>query len=347
MRLGLAVANEGPLKETVGLARTAEELGVGEVWVPESSHGRSVTSVVATLAAHTRRIGLGVGIVNPFWRHPSLIAMEAATLDEAADGRLRGIGLGAGLWTLEALGEADERTRRPLPAMVEAIKIVRAMLRDEPGPNAEIFTVRPDAALSFEPLRRHVPIYVGAVNQRMLQATGALADGAYLGAITSPGYTRWAASQLGWGAARAGRETGSVDLIANVLTSVATDARAARAAVKPVLAYYLWRVDGVVTDQAGADLEAVAEVRRTVAAQGAQAGAARVSDHLVEVFAAAGDPEQVAQRLRRYAQAGLDGALAWHVLGPDPSEGLRLLAQQVWPLLAAEPDQALNPEGGR
>jgi len=337
VRLGLALANEGPLRETVALACRAEQLGLAEVWVPESSHGRSVTTVAATLAAHTQRIGLGVGVVNPFWRHPSLIAMEAATLDEASDGRLR-IGLGAGLWTLKALGEADQRTHRPLAAMVEAIKIVRAMLRDEPGPAAEIFTARADAALSFTPLRRELPIYVGAVNQRMLQATGALADGAYLGAITSPGYTTWAAEQIAWGATRAGRQPGAVDLIANVLTSVATDPRAARAAVKPVLAYYLWRVDGVVVDQAGADPDAVAEVRRTVAAQGVKAGAARVSDELVEVFAAAGDPEQVAQRLYQYATAGLDGALAWHVLGPDPSEGLRLLATTVWPLLAATPN---------
>ena len=330
MRLGLALANEGPLRETVALARRAEELGLAEVWVPESSHGRSVTSVVATLAANTRQIGLGVGVVNPFWRHPSLIAMEAATLDEASDGRLRGIGLGAALWTLEALGEADPRTRRPLAAMTEALGIVRAMLREQPGPTPEVFTARPDAALSFQPLRREVPIYVGAVNQRMLQATGALADGAYLGAIASPGYTRWAAEQVRWGAARAGRQD-RVDLIANVLTSVSPDPRAARAATRPVLAYYLWRVDGAVIEHAGADPEAVAEVRRTVAAQGVHAGAARVSDHLVDVFAAAGDPDQVAERLRRYAEAGLDGALAWHVLGPDPTEGLRLLAAKVWP----------------
>ena len=169
------------------------------------------------------------------------------------------------------------------------------------------------------------------------RAAGALADGAYLGAITSPGYTAWAAAQTAQGAASHSREPGRVDLIANVLTSVSRDARAARTAVKRVLAHYLWRVEGVVVDQSGADPDAVAEVRRTVTEFGVQAGAERVSDDLVETFAAAGDPEHVAQRLHRYAQAGLDGALAWHVLGPDPDEGLRLLAANVWPLVAAEP----------
>ena len=336
MRLGLALANEDPLEQTVAVARHAEDLGLTEVWVPESSHGRSATSVVATLAARTQRIGLGVGVVNPFWRHPSLIAMEAATLDEASGGRLQGIGLGAGLWTLTALGEADERTRRPRSAMVEAIRIVRAMLRGEPGPVGEIFTVRADAALSFAPLRRDLPIYVGAVNRRMLQAAGALADGVYLGAITSPGYITWAAEQITQGARTAGREPASVDLIANVLTSVSTDARAACTAVKRVLAYYLHRVEGVVVDRAGADPDAVADVRHTVAEQGVQAGAERIGDELVGVFAAAGDPDQVAERLCAYAEAGRRAALAWYVLGPDPHEGLRLLANEVWPRVHVE-----------
>jgi alkanesulfonate monooxygenase SsuD/methylene tetrahydromethanopterin reductase-like flavin-dependent oxidoreductase (luciferase family) len=91
------------------------------------------------------------------------------------------------------------------------------------------------------------------------------------------------------------------------------------------------------TDSSAAQQRRLGEVRRTVATQGVHAAAARVSDTLVEGFAAAGDPEQVAQRLHRYAQAGLDAALAWHVLGPDPGEGLRLLATEVWPQVHAQP----------
>ena len=69
-RLGVALSNEVPVAESVRLAKTAEELGFSEVWVPESRHGRSVTSVVGAIAGATSRIGLGLGVVNPFWRHP-------------------------------------------------------------------------------------------------------------------------------------------------------------------------------------------------------------------------------------------------------------------------------------
>ncbi|TME38871.1 MAG: LLM class flavin-dependent oxidoreductase, partial [Chloroflexi bacterium] len=53
-RLGLALANEGPVAETVALAVEAERLGLSEVWLPESGHGRGVFTVAATLAAATR-----------------------------------------------------------------------------------------------------------------------------------------------------------------------------------------------------------------------------------------------------------------------------------------------------
>src|SRR5207302_9841819 len=125
----------------------------------------------ASIAAWTSRIKIGIGVVNPFWRHPSVIAMEAAALDEVSGGRVM-LGLGAALWTLRALGEADSRTARPLTAMVEAIRVVRSMLRGEPGIDGQVFAVRRDAKLDFPRHRASIPVYVGAVNARMLRAAG-------------------------------------------------------------------------------------------------------------------------------------------------------------------------------
>jgi 5,10-methylenetetrahydromethanopterin reductase len=166
------------------------------------------------------------------------------------------LGLGAALWTLWALGEADARTRRPLTAMVEAIRVVRALLRGEPGIEASVFQVRSDARLDFDRTRSAIPIYVGAVNARMLRAAGALADGVQLGAIVSPGYAHWSWQQIARGASEAGRDPAALDLASNVLLSVDRDARAARDAVRRVLAYYIHRVEPVVLSTSGADLEA-------------------------------------------------------------------------------------------
>ncbi len=330
-RLGLALSNETPIVETVALARRAEALGFSEVWLPESGHGRGVFTVAASVAAATRRVSIGIGIVNPFWRHPSLIAMEAAALDEVSRGRVL-LGLGAALWTLRALGEADPRTARPLTAMLEAIQIVRGLLRGEPsGVRPRIFSARADASLDFPMFRHTIPVYVGAVNERMLRAAGAVADGVQLGAIVSPGYAAWAWQQIRMGAREVDRDPQELDLVSNVLLSVDHDARAAREAVRSVLAYYIHRVEPVVLSTSGADPDELRRVREAVLHDGVPAGARLVSDALIDTFAAAGDPEHVAQRLQAYLEAGLAGVLAWHVIGPDPASSLRLLAEVVRP----------------
>ncbi len=320
-----------PIRETVALAQRAEQLGFEEVWLPESGHGRGMFSVAASIAATTSRVRLGIGIVNPFWRHPSLIAMEAAALDEASDGRVL-LGLGAALWTLRALGEDDERTRQPLTAMIEAVRIVRALLNPSAElPPTSVFPFRADAHVDFALARAAIPIYVGAVNARMLQAAGAWADGVQLGAIVSPGYARWAWQQVVRGAAEAGRDPGQIDLASNVLLSVDVDRRRARDAVRHVLAYYIHRVEPVVLSTSGADPEEVDRVRQAVLEAGVDAGAGLVSDALIDTFAAAGDPDDVTQRLAAYADAGLRGVLAWHVIGPDPARSLQVLAESVRP----------------
>jgi 5,10-methylenetetrahydromethanopterin reductase len=329
-RLGLGLSNETSIAETVELARRAEALGLSEVWLPESGHGRGVFTVAAAVAAATQRVKIGIGIVNPFWRHPSLIAMEAAALDELSQGRVL-LGLGAALWTLRALGEADARTEQPLTAMIEAIQVVRGLLHGEALPETKIFQTTRDAHLDFPTARPSIPVYVGAVNARMLRAAGAYADGVQLGAIVSPGYASWASQQIAAGARLVGRDPERLDLASNILLSVDRDARAARDAVRRVLAYYIHRVEPVVLSTSGADPDELQRVRQTVLESGVDAGARRVTDAQIDTFAAAGDPDHVADRLRAYLDAGVQGVLAWHIIGPDPARSLQLLAEVVRP----------------
>ena len=67
--------------------------------------------------------------------------------------------------------------------------------------------------------------------------------------------------------------------------------------MREVLAYYLWRVEGVVVDTSGADPDDVEAVRAAVAADGPAAGANRVSEHLIDTFACAGTVDDVIEQL--------------------------------------------------
>ena len=330
LRFAVSLQNDRPVAETVEHARLAEALGYPEIWTNENGHYRGIFTIASTIAANTTTAQIGLGIVNPFHRHPSVIAMEAAALDEASGGRLK-LGIGAAQWNLRNLGEADERTRRPYTSTVEAIQIIRALLRGEPVPPSEQFTVSAQARLDFEPLRRDLPVYAGAVNERMLRAAGAYADSVELGALMSTGYVRWALGVIGQGAVAAGRDPAAQDIAAPLMVSVAADARAAREAVKAQLAYYLYRVEEVVHAHSGADPGDIQKVRDVTTERGPEAGAALVTDEIIDTFAIAGDTALAVRRFREYAEAGIRGLIIQHVPGPERAEGLALIAEEVVP----------------
>ena len=329
--LGLSLSNEGPVDATVALARTADELGFDEVSLPESRLFRSVTTTAAAVLSRTSRITIRVGIANPVTRHPLLLALEAATLADLGPGRIR-FGLGAAEWTMKDLG-IEPTGWRPYTNTVETLKAMRSLLAGRPlGFTPTTFIASPEVRLDC-PIPGTVPIDLGAVNARMLEAAGAHADGVQLGAITSVGYTRWAAERVKRGAALAGRDPAEVLLSANVLTSVDSDRQAARNAVREVLAYYLARVEGVVIEESGADDDHIDQVRQAVARDGVVAGASAVSEHLIDTFSVAGTPHDVVEGLAIYGEAGLQMPLAWYTFGPNPTEALYTIAREIRPEL--------------
>src|SRR5215471_15975054 len=81
----------------IELARAADAAGFASVWFAENPFHRGVLPAVSACVVSTERVRIGVGVVNPYNRHPTLIAMEFAALDELAAGRaLLGIGSGTG-----------------------------------------------------------------------------------------------------------------------------------------------------------------------------------------------------------------------------------------------------------
>ena len=333
--VGLSLSNEEPVGATLALGERADELGYDEVSIPESRMHRSATSVAAAILARTARVTVRVGVVNPVTRHPLLLATEAATLADLEPGRVR-FGIGACEWTMRAFG-CDPPGWLPYTNTVEAVRAMRSLLAGGPlGFEPQTFAAGADLRLDLPP-PAPVPVDVGAVNARMLTASGRWADGVQLGALMSPAYVAWAAERIADGARAAGRGPGEVLISGNVLTSLDRDRAAARREVCEVLAYYLARVEGVVVDRSGADPEAVAAVRAAVRRDGLAAGAAAVSGQLIDTFAVAGDTDEVIERLLPFGAAGMAMPLLWYTLGPDPTWAVQALAAEVLPAVKSEP----------
>lgn len=321
-RFGVAFSSVQPGAEVVKLATRAEELGFDSVWLAEYYHHRSLPPLAALTGAATHRIKIGLGILPTHTRHPALIAMEAATLDELNGGRLI-MGLGAARTTA-----ADHAVAvGPITSLRESVTIVRRLLDGEEvtyrGKAWRIETTKLKV-----PTRRRLPIYVGTYpySPQMLKVAGGLADGVVLVWCT-PELVKRACELMAEGADGVGRSPSSVDVVAYLVLSVDDDPQQARAACRPLVASYTfrsgrWREVGLVTD------EDVEPVLAAFDRGGFDAATAAVSDAYVDKIAIAGDVSYCRDRLKEYVGTGLRMPIAYQVLGPDPVRAMELIARE-------------------
>jgi 5,10-methylenetetrahydromethanopterin reductase len=324
-RFGVAFWNDLSCQELRRFGQRADELGFDSVWLAESYHYRSIPPVAAAIGCDTRRIHIALGVLPTHTRHPGLVAMEAATLDELTGGRLI-LGLGAAIKAAALHGvEAG-----PLSVMRDTIAIVRQLLAGERVTYRGRAWSIANAALGM-PARANIPLYVGTYpySPQMLKLTGGLADGVVLVWCT-PEWVRRAGELVAEGARQAGRDPAAVDMAAYLVMSVDPDPARARAACKPLIASYAprpvqWRDAGLVSAE---DIEPVLSA---FGQGGLEAATAAVSDALVDKLAIAGNPAYCRDRLREYASVGLRLPIAYQVLGPDPFLGMELIAREFLP----------------
>src|SRR2546421_4069869 len=95
-RFGVNVRTAASQAEWADKARKVEALGYAVLLVPDHlAELLAPLPALAAAAAATTRLRVGTAVLNNDFRHPALLAREAATLDVLSDGRLD-LGLGAG-----------------------------------------------------------------------------------------------------------------------------------------------------------------------------------------------------------------------------------------------------------
>lgn len=242
MKLGMIWGYWGQLPPA-GLAETtkeAENLGFDSVWSAEA-WGSDAFSPLAFLAAHTDRIKLGTSVVQLAARTPTATAMHALTIDHLSNGRLI-LGLGvSGPQVVE--GWYGQPSNRPLARTREYVEIIRRVLAREEKlefdgdfyqhpyrGEGSTGLGKPLKAITH-PLRREIPIYIGAEGPKNVAQTAEIADG-WFPLYYSPYRQEVYADQL------AGAKEGfDVACIPNI--TVTDDIQAGLAPVKAMLAFYI------------------------------------------------------------------------------------------------------------
>ena len=178
MRFGLDVAQQRmPWDEVVSRVLFAEELGFDGAWgfdhlQPMYGEGPGETfeglTTLAALATVTSRIRLGLLVTGVTYRHPSVLAAQALTVDHASHGRLE-LSLGAAWFDKEhhELGIPFPATSQRFDLLEDALEVVtRLFTGDVVSYDGRLVSLK-DARLRPIPVQRpHPPIWVGGNGPR-------------------------------------------------------------------------------------------------------------------------------------------------------------------------------------
>jgi len=132
-------------------------------------------SILSLACMENKFSKIGSSIINIYSRSPSLIAMGAATVDTISNKRLV-LGLGTSTKPLIEDFHGD-KFEKPVKRMKEYVEIIRLILTGKQiNYSGEIFSLK-DFSLLIRPPRNTIPIYLAAVNQKMVELAWEIADG--------------------------------------------------------------------------------------------------------------------------------------------------------------------------
>jgi len=301
-------------------AVAAERIGVASLWVPEV-WGYDALTGLAYMAARTSSIGLGTFVVQLGSRSPALLATSALSLQDLSGGRfMLGVGT-SGPRVME--GWHGVRFRKPVQTTRESIEIIRIISRGERLEHAgEIYPLPlPDSSGAvLRPMVRpqDVPVYVAALGPNNLRLTGELADG-WLGNAFIPEAAEVFLGPLREGANRNGRPLADLDLVAPVAVEIHDDLTSADTAARRHADGYAFTIgamgasgrnfynDAFTRLGYGTQVSRVAQLWQAGKRDEARAA---VPIELGRLTNLVGTPDVIADRVRRYRDAGITTLLA-------------------------------------
>src|SRR6266705_2544734 len=180
-RFGVIGEDIGTCEGLVGEARRAEALGYSTLLLlrdhfVSEPFGEQFAPMVALLAAAAATNSLRVGslVLDNDYRHPVMLAKEAATLDVLSGGRFE-LGIGAG-WLrdeYEQAGMVFDAAGTRVSRLKEALHVMKGLFADQPVTFSGSYYKLTDLTSFPKPAQRpHPPILIGAGSKRMLEMAG-------------------------------------------------------------------------------------------------------------------------------------------------------------------------------
>ncbi len=178
-RFGVMAPSATSAAEYRETARKAEDLGYSTLYVPDHfvDHPFGPFPAMAMAAEATTTLRVGCLVLGNDYRHPVVVARDAATLDLLSEGRLE-LGLGAGWMTVdyEKAGIPLDTPGVRIARLAETIAIVKGLTGDGPFSFAgEHYTIT-DLDGMPKPVQRPLPLVIGGGGKKVLTLAAREAD---------------------------------------------------------------------------------------------------------------------------------------------------------------------------
>ena len=174
MRIACSLGSLLSVEEVLHCSKSLSDSKIDSIWIPET-WGMENFSTMSAVASNTESQKIGSSIINIYSRSPSTIAMGAATVDILSKGRLI-LGLGTSSMPIVEDFHGDKFSN-PVQRMKEYVEIIRlALSKKQMNYSGKVFQLN-NFTLLIEPKRKSIPIYLAAINEKMVNLTWEIADG--------------------------------------------------------------------------------------------------------------------------------------------------------------------------
>ncbi|MGQ4912269.1 MAG: LLM class flavin-dependent oxidoreductase [Candidatus Thorarchaeota archaeon] len=329
---GMAMTGVFPVREAVELAKTTEKAGLDSVWFAEDYFFRGGIPYMAAASMFTDKVRIGLGVVNPYTRHPALTAMEFATIDEMCNKRaIFGLGSGVPYWMMQ-MGLWD---KKPLSRTRESIEVIRKIMTGESITHEGKYFTTKDVKLIFTPVRTEIPIYLAFEGKMGLKLAGEIGDGAILSIFSTEGYVKFAWDRVMDGAKKAGRNVDDFEMVCYLPMVVDDDLDKALDIARSFSKLYLphSQPGGPLMEYAGVKDEETLAFKEAAEKGDDTLLGELITDKIVQSLCVVGDVESCIKQIQEIIDAGANTPVSFPVPGTNPVETAKTIGEQVVPHL--------------
>ena len=295
MRIACSLGSLLSVEEVLQCAQLVAKTKIDSIWIPET-WGMENFSMLGAVANNTETQKIGSSIINIYSRSPSTIAMGSVTTDTLSNGRLI---LGLGTSSVPIVEDFHgEKFENPVQRMREYVEIIRLSLtKKQINYSGKIFDLK-NFTLLIEPKRQSIPIYLAAINQKMVNLCWEIADGVifYLRPIEEMKKT---ISKM--------QSQKNIDVACQIITCISNDSEEAIQRAKKTVAFYVsvgkiyreFLAKNGFTNETNNIFE---EFKKS----GFKSNHELVTDSMLNSLCISGSPEEAKIQLEKFRNIGID-----------------------------------------